>query len=140
MTEIKFFSAVANPIRATANLVAKAYAQGRRVRVLTPDAQTTKTLDAMLWELPADGFLPHVALSSPLASQTPVIIDHVATHDGVADVLINLSSTPPSFFARFERMFEIVGQDDELAAAGRDRWKYYKARGYEMTHTVMQRA
>jgi len=27
-----------------------------------------------------------------------------------------------------------------VAAAGRDRWKFYKARGYEMTHTVMQRA
>ena len=140
MTEIKFFTAVANPIRATAGLVAKAYAQGRRVRVLTPDTQATKELDALLWELPPDGFLPHVALNSPLASETPIIIDHEATHEGVADVLINLSATPPSFFARFERMFEIVGSDEAVAAAGRDRWKFYKARGYEMTHTVMQRA
>ena len=107
---------------------------------MTPDAASSKALDALLWEQPPDGFLPHVSLASPLAADTPIIIDHEATHEGVADVLINLSTTPPSFFARFERMFEIVGQEEDVAAAGRERWKFYKARGYEMTHTVMQRA
>ena len=105
MTEIKFFTAVANPIRATAGLVAKAYAQGRRVRVLTPDAQATKELDALLWELPPDGFLPHVALTSPLARATPIVIDYEATQEGGAAGLINLRATPPALFARFERMF-----------------------------------
>lgn len=140
MTEINFYTAVANPLMAAARLTGKAFAQGRRVRVLTPDAVATQLLDRMLWELPPEGFVPHVMLSSPHAGVTPIIVDHATTHDGVADVLINLGAEPPSFFARFERLFEIVGQDDVMADAGRERWKFYKARGYNMTHTVMARS
>lgn len=140
MTEINFYTAVANPLVAAVRLVGKAYAQGRRVRVLTPDAATTIALDKMLWELPPESFVPHVALASPHAGATPVIVDHTPAHEGVADVLINLSVEPPSFFARFERLFEIVGQDDVISEAGRERWKFYKARGYSMTHTVMNQS
>ena len=140
MTEINFYTAVANPLIAAARLAGKAYAQGRRVRVLTPDEATTTALDKLLWELPPESFVPHVTLASAHAGATPVIVDHAATHDGVADVLINLSIEPPSFFARFERLFEIVGQDDVISEAGRERWKFYKARGYQMTHTVMKQS
>ena len=140
MTEINFYTAVTNPLVATARLVGKAYAQGRRVRVITPHAAATQLLTNMLWEQPAEGFLPHVTLSSPHAAVTPVIIDHSITHEGSIDVLINLCAEPPAFFSRFERMVEIVGQEEALAHAGRERWKFYKARGYPMTHTVMTRA
>ncbi len=140
MTEINFYTAVANPLIAAARLIGKAYAQGRRVRVLTPDAEATIALDKMLWELPPESFVPHVMLESAHAGVTPIIVDHAPTHDGVADVLINLSAEPPSFFARFERVFEIVGQDDVISEAGRERWKFYKARGYQMTHTVMKQS
>lgn len=139
MTEINFYTAVANPLNATARLVAKAYAQGRRVRVITPDAAATQSLNNMLWEQPVESFLPHVVLSSPHAAVTPVIVDHSITHEGTSDVLINLCADPPAFFARFERMFEIVGQDAALADAGRERWKFYKARGYPLSHTVMNK-
>jgi DNA polymerase-3 subunit chi len=138
MTEINFYTAVANPLTATARLVGKAYAQGRRVRVVTPDAATTAALDKLLWEQPVEGFVPHVTLTSPHLAVTPVIVDHSLVHEGAADVLINLAAEPPAFFSRFERMFEIVGQDAALAAAGRERWAFYKARGYPLSHTVMK--
>ena len=138
MTEINFYTAVANPLSAAARLVGKAYAQGRRVRVVTPDAATTAALDRLLWEQPVEGFVPHVTMTSPHVAVTPVIVDHSLTHEGAADVLINLAAEPPAFFARFERLFEIVGQDEALAAAGRERWTFYKARGYPVTHTVMK--
>ena len=138
MTEIKFYSAVANPLTAAARLVGKAYAQGRRVRVVTADALATVALDKLLWEEPVAGFLPHVTLASAHAAVTPVIVDHSLVHEGAADVLINLSAEPPACFSRFTRLCEIVGQDATLAAAGRIRWAFYAARGYPMTHTVMK--
>ena len=138
MTEINFYTAVNNPLTATARLVGKAYAQGRRVRVVTPDAAATVAVDKLLWEQPPQSFLPHVTMTSPHVDETPVIVDHSLLHEGAADVLINLSAEPPAFFARFERMFEIVGQEVTLAAAGRERWAFYKARGYPLTHTVMK--
>ena len=94
MTEISFYSGVANPLSATAKLVVKAYAQGRRVRVVTPDAAATATLDKLLWELEPEGFLPHVNLASPHAAKTPIIVDHAREHSGAIDVLINLGTEP----------------------------------------------
>jgi DNA polymerase-3 subunit chi len=82
--------------------------------------------------VPATGFLPHCRLSGALASETPILVDHVLDHQGAAQVLINLHSSPPPFFSRFERLVEIVGADETDVAAGRERWKFYKARGYEM--------
>jgi DNA polymerase III subunit chi len=138
MTEVNFYTGVTNPMTATAKLVSKAYASGKRVRVLTADAKTTELLDRLLWEVPEESFVPHVTFSSKHAGVTPVIIDHAPTHEGVAEVLINISTQTPSFYSRFERVFEIVGHSEELAVAGRERWQFYKARGYKMTHTVMR--
>ena len=47
-------------------------------------------------------------------------------------MLVNLHAVPPPFFSRFERLAEIVGLDEADIAAGRERWKFYKARGYEI--------
>jgi DNA polymerase III subunit chi len=137
MIEINFYSGVTHPLNAAAKLVAKAYASGKRVRVVTPDEATTQSLDRLLWEVPSESFIPHTVFTATHAAVTPIIIDHSTTHEGAAEVLINLSLQSPTFFARFERLFELVGKDDAQTAAGRERWAFYKARGYQMTHTVL---
>ena len=100
--------------------------------MLTDGARATDEFGRLLWLWPATGFLPHCQLASPLAAETPIVVDHVLEHEGPTAVLINLHAVPPPFFPRFERLAEIVGLDEESAASGRERWKFYKARGYEM--------
>jgi DNA polymerase III subunit chi len=140
MTRIEFYTGVANPVQAAHRLALKVFAAKRKLRIATPDAAITGELDRMLWLQPEESFVPHVALNSPLRDDTPIVIDHAATHEGAADVLISLCATPPSYFARFERLIEIVGQDEGLAQTGRTRWQYYKERGYAMTHTDLSRS
>jgi DNA polymerase-3 subunit chi len=132
MTSIDFYTHVGDPLAVAAKLVAKAWTQHGSVRVLTPDAATTDALDRLLWLQPATGFLPHCRLASPLASETPILIDHRPEHEGPAAVLINLTPTPPSFFSRFERLAEIVPADEAQAQAGRERYRFYRERGYEL--------
>jgi len=132
MTSIDFYTHCSDRLEVAARLVAKAYAAHGSVRVLTADAALTDDLDRRLWQWPATGFLPHCRLAHPLAGETPIIVDHAPEHQGPADVLVNLHSQPPPFFARFARLVEIVGADDEGIAAGRERWRYYKSRGYEL--------
>jgi DNA polymerase-3 subunit chi len=132
MTTIDFYTHVPDRLEVAARIIAKAHAAHGSVRVLTPDAATTEALDRRLWLLPPTGFLPHCRTDSPLASQTPVWIGHSLEHDGAAAVLVNLHASPPPFFSRFERLAEIVGTDAEDVAAGRERWKFYKERGYEL--------
>ena len=99
MTSIDFYTHVADPLAVAGKLVAKALARHGHVRVLTPDSVTTDALDRLLWLQPATGFLPHCRVASPLASQTPVWIDHALEHQGPAAVLINLHESPPPFFS-----------------------------------------
>ena len=139
MTSIDFYTHVADRLEVAARLVAKAFAQHGRVRVLTPDATTTDALDRRLWLKPPNAFLPHCRVDSTLAAETPIWVDHSEEHPGPASVLINLTPTPPSFFARFERLAEIVGRDPEDAAAGRERYRFYRERGYELrTHSLAE--
>jgi DNA polymerase-3 subunit chi len=132
MTTIDFYTHVDDQLVVAARLAAKALAQHGRVRILTPDEDSTTALDRLMWTRPPTGFVPHCRLGSPLAADTPVIVDHALEHEGPADVLINLRDDPPPFFSRFARLAEIVPADGVRAAAGRERYRYYRERGYEL--------
>ena len=132
MTTIDFYTHCDNRFEVASKLVAKAWTQHGSVRVLTDGAQATEEFGRFLWLWPATGFMPHCQLRSALAAETPIVVDHALEHDGPAAVLVNLHASPPPFFSRFERLAEIVSLDDGDVAAGRERWKFYKARGYEI--------
>ena len=132
MTTIDFYTHVPDRLEVAARIIAKAHAAHGSVRVLTPDAAMTDALDRRLWLLPPTGFIPHCRTDSPMAAETPIWIGHSLEHDGAAAVLVNLHASPPPFFSRFERLAEIGGTDAADVAAGRERWKFYKERGYEL--------
>ena len=141
MTSINFYTHCANRLEVASRLVAKAWTQHGSVRVLTDSEMATVEIDRFLWLWPATGFLPHCRLDSPLASETPIVVDHVLEHRGPAAVLVNLHPDPPPFFARFDRLAEVVGLDEPDVVSARERWKFYKARGYEVrSHDLSGRA
>jgi len=140
MTTIDFYTYVADRLAVATRLVAKAYAAHGSVRVLTPDRATTDALDRLLWQQAALSFLPHCRIDSPIAAETPIWIDEALEHSGPAAVLVNLHPNPAPFFSRFERLAEIVGKDGADAAAGRERYRFYRERGYELrTHNLDER-
>ncbi len=134
MTQIDFYTNAPDKFRVACKLAEKAYAQGQRTLVYVADAGSGERLDALMWSVPATGFLPHCRAGDGLAGETPVVIDHRGediTHD---DVLINLSGERPAFFSRFHRLLEIVGTEKEDVGAARERWGFYKERGYPLNH------
>jgi DNA polymerase-3 subunit chi len=132
MTTIDFYTHCADRFEVASRLVAKAWAQHGTVRVLTDGPRTTEEFGRFLWLWPATGFMPHCQLGSPLAAETPILVDHALEHEGPATVLVNLHASAPPFFSRFERLAEIVTRDETDVVTGRERWKFYKARGYEI--------
>ena len=132
MTQIDFYTHVAQPLKLAAKRVAKAHRMHGRVRVLTPDYATTQALDRLLWLEPPLAFLPHCRMDDPLAAETPIWIDETLEHSGPAAVLVNLHPEPPPFFSRFERLAEVVAADEAQVVAGRARFRFYRERGYEM--------
>lgn len=107
---------------------------GIRVMFSTPDAATSQALDKLLWEFPANAFIPHCFSEATEADTTPVIINHHNEKFPDYALLISLHTQTIHFFSRFERVIEIVGTDDEDSRLGRERYKFYKDRGYELRH------
>jgi DNA polymerase-3 subunit chi len=72
-----------------------------------------------------------------LAAQTPIILtDDDAERVPHFDILVNLSDRTPAEFSRFQRLFEIISQDPQDAAAGRKRYLHYKQEQYQPGHFV----
>jgi DNA polymerase-3 subunit chi len=139
MTEIDFYTHCADRSAIVARLCGKARAQGLRVRVLSADDAMTHELDRLLWTTPATGFLPHCRIGDRLAPETPIWIDHLPTHEGPAQLLINLCDDPPPFFARFERLAELISADGPALDRGRERYRFYRERGYLLRNHRMDR-
>ena len=87
----------------------------------------------MLWTWPAIGFVPHCMAHDGLAAETPVLIAAGDEKPPGCEVLLNLGAQCPPHFARFERLLEVVGADDEDRKAARARYRYYQERGYRIS-------
>ena len=137
MTQIDFYTNVSDKLSMACRIAAKAYGLGNRTLVLCPDSEVAARVDRLLWTSPATAFVPHCATSDPLAADTPVLIDHRGDEPQCDQVLLNLRAERPPFFARFERLVEIVSLDDDDRQSARERYKFYRDRGYEIrTHDL----
>jgi len=137
MTQIDFYTHVEDKLKTACTLVAKAFARGLRLTAYCPDPETAQRLDRLLWTTPATGFLPHCGPDDPLAAETPVIIDCGGDNLLHDEVLLNLRPEWPPFFGRFQRLIEIVSLEDADRAGARERFRFYRDRGYEIrTHDL----
>jgi DNA polymerase III subunit chi len=137
MTRIDFYVNSENPLATLGSLGVKATRQGARLFVLTRDHEQTEKVDRHLWIQPAIGFLPHCRAGHKLAPVTPIIVDHVAEPVVHEQVLVNLTDDCSQLFSRFERLIEIVGNQEESRLQARTRFRFYRDRGYEIhTHDL----
>ena len=137
MTRIDFYTNVADKLATACRIVAKGYGVGSRIVVCCPDAETAQRIDRLLWISPPTGFIPHCYSTDALGPSTPVIIDCLGEEPVHDQVLVNLIPGRPAFFGRFERLIEIVTSEPEDLAQARERFKFYRDRGYEMrTHDM----
>ena len=129
-----------NRTKLVCKLAEKAFRHDKAVFIHSDDTALLKQLDDELWQFRPDSFVPHRLLASDeIANKTDA--DPVQLSDGEPGndrhVLINLSSEVPPFFSRFERTLEVVNQAENVRDAGRERYRFYKERGYPLHHHKM---
>ena len=134
MTKVDFYTGSSDKLRTACQLSHKAMQNGLRVLLHTPDETITETLDKLLWHYPATAFIPHCRSDDAAAHEMPVVLGHQQETFPHSELLISLHTTCLPFFSRFERVIEIVSENEEDARTGRERYKFYKDRGYEMRH------
>ena len=80
-------------------------------------------------------FLPCAEFSDERADLFPIILSTVSEMPLWADdiiVLLNLDTKIETTFSSYFRVIEIVDQTELNRQKGRERYKYYKERGYEI--------
>ena len=132
MTSIDFYFNSADKLQVACRLAGKAMAQGKRLLIYAPQADSAQRIDRMLWTWQATGFVPHCAAHDPLTSETPVLIASAADAHAACDVLLNLSGEPPPAIECYDRLLELVAQDDEDRRAARERYRFYRERGFRI--------
>lgn len=112
----------------------KAAAGGQRVYVYAPDTAVSNAIDSLLWSFRQGSFIAHERLAPPLQEPLPYVLigdgEPPESHHGV---MINLGLDVPPFFSSFERVLEIVDGDAAQRAKSRERYKFYRDRGYELS-------
>lgn len=133
MTSIDFYFNAGDRLQVACRLAGKSVAQGKRMLIYAPHPEMASRLDKLLWTWPAIGFVPHCAAHDAAAPDTPVLIAAAEETPPGCELLLNLSADCPPHFERFERLLEIVAAQDDERAAGRERYRFYQARGYRIS-------
>lgn len=116
-------------------LAEKVFGLGQRSFVHLASADEARELDELMWTFRDRSFLPHALVDS--GNGEPVLLGCGQEPATDCHLLINLAPEVPAFFSRFERVAEVVDADPQIRAQGRERFRFYKDRGYPLeTHAL----
>jgi DNA polymerase-3 subunit chi len=142
MTEVAFHFNVPDKLGYACRLLRKAAAAGSKV-VVTGEPDLLRSLDTELWTFSATDFIPHcdvAAADAQVVAASPVLLAQTPRGTPHLQVLVNLGGSVPDGFERFERLIELVTQDEGDRQQARSRWKHYADRGYQITrHDIATR-
>ena len=143
MTQIDFYilsgTSQQERLRFACRLTDKALQNNHRIFLNAESALMAEQLDDALWTFRAGSFVPHRRLpGTPGGIMEPVVIGHdQEPPEETWDVMINLAAAVPEFFSRYRRVAEVVDSDEQRRSQGRERFRFYRERGYELrTHNL----
>lgn len=118
-------------------LIEKAYLRGHQVFVYCNNKQEAEALDELLWTFKEESFIPHNLQGEGPQSPPPIQIGFGPEPREFSDILLNLSSTIPSFYQRFKRIMEIVPNIEDAKEISRQHYKLYRSHGCVLqTHSL----
>ncbi|PCI62272.1 MAG: DNA polymerase III subunit chi [Methylophilaceae bacterium] len=134
MTRVIFYSNLTDKQVALQTLVQQALAKKHVVTVMVESELQARDYGKALWQSNETNFLPNVLAPDALANETPVVLDWQENQLCQDDILINLSQKQLTTFSRFRQLIELVGLDESDKVLARQRYKFYRDRGYEIRH------
>jgi DNA polymerase-3 subunit chi len=130
VTRVLFLHGAADRLAAAARWLGDAVQAKRSVLVYAPAEDMAERLDRLLWTQVATGFVPHARAGSALAAESPIVIAAEVVSPPHDQVLLNLADEVPPNFSRFQELVEVVSGDDAVRLPARERFKFYRERGY----------
>jgi DNA polymerase-3 subunit chi len=130
MSEVAFHFNASDKVAYACRLLRKAYVKGASLFVLAAPGDE-KRLDAALWTMAQDAFIPHCLSTDPelVKSRSRIEIGVVLPASPSAQVLVNLQGQWVEGWAQFEKVVEVVSLDETDRLDARERWRRYRADG-----------
>lgn len=120
--------------RRSLELIHAAYRKKQKVFIHTGSQRDAEYMDELLWTQDPSSFLPHLLIGEAEGVIPPIQIGYGQEPQIRPDVLVNLSDSIPNFIGQFERVLEFACGDDEKKEKARERFKFYRDRGYPLKH------
>jgi len=119
-----------DPLLLVCELAKRAFASEQPTLILARSQDQAEALDEKLWEFDENAFIPHQIAGDDDDAITAVLIapPGVATADRALVINLRDDCAP----GLFERVLEVVPADDAERLGSRERWKTYKAAGFEV--------
>lgn len=118
-------------------LCEKAYQQGVSVYVLTTSPAHAQQLNELMWTFKDGSFIPHQLANTEsinIDNSMVSLIGWQADEQSTCDMLINLTDTVPENYKNYQRIAEIVNQNESIKQAGRLRFSHYRQQDCELHH------
>ena len=141
MPQVDFYIHVTNPINFATKLVQTVYRHGSRLLVLLSSELLLRDFSNKLWCLSGEAFLPHCTISAKEAHQTPILLAcRVELSDALPNILLNLTTQDLSNdITHFERILEIVTNDESSQQWAQERLVYYQTHTFNVLHHDMSK-
>jgi len=119
-----------DPLLLVCELAKRAFASEQPTLILARSQDQAEALDEKLWEFDENAFIPHQIAGDDDDAITAVLIapPGVATADRALVINLRDDCAP----GLFERVLEVVPADEAERLGSRERWKIYKAAGFEV--------
>lgn len=114
--------------RLACELAAQSWGNGP-LYLFCQDGAQAQRLDELLWQLPADRFVPH-QLQGELG-QAPVEIGDQPPRRRYS-LLINLAAQAPLFAGHFPQVVDFVPTEENAKQQARERYKQYRLAGHSL--------
>ncbi len=138
MADVVFLTGVVDVLDYAGRLLRKKYREGGRVAVYGPPPLLQR-LDQALWVAEQLDFTPHVWLRQGAAlppaatvARTPLWLLSRPVAGLDCESGVNLGLDEPELAAAHARLAEVIGVGEQEVAAGRERWRRYKAEGHAL--------
>ena len=136
MTRYDFYHLQKTPLeQVLPKLCEKAYATGKRIKILVGNDERVEFLNSLLWTYSEESFLPHGSKKDGFASEQPIFLSSTEDNENNAELLILVDGAMPSIdiLKTYERVLNIFDGNDNISLNNsRDYWKMIKSTDGEL--------
>jgi DNA polymerase-3 subunit chi len=107
----------------------EAFRHERRLLIAVPNLQAAQYIDALLWRLPEESFIPHIIADTPTSEWIAITLQEI---DNVnkAVCLLNLCPMPSLLYQQVEEIYDLYDETHpQKKELSQQRYQFYQSKG-----------